>query len=119
VTDHPSLNRFTKDLAEVIPAVDCETTGQDRDGPDSEDNERQFELLLDHLDQVEDGYAEITREMRYPDGGEKCDLVLPSGVPVEAKLIRYWRATVAFATDCSADRTPSCDRASENLQTLL
>lgn len=30
--------------------------------------------------------------MPYPDGGGKCDLVLSNGTPVEAKLIRYWRA---------------------------
>jgi len=87
-----SLNRFTKDIADAVPIVDRETTGQYGDGIGSEDEERQLELLLDHLREVDDRYEEVDREVSYPDSGEKCDLVLPNGMPVEAKLIRYWRA---------------------------
>jgi hypothetical protein len=87
-----SLEKLTEDVASVIPAVDRETTGQYGDGIGSEDEERQLTLLLDHLREVDDRYEEIDREVPYPDGSGLCDLVLPDGTPVEAKLIRYWRA---------------------------
>lgn len=87
-----SLDRFTGDIADAVPAVDSVTTGQYGDGLGSEDEERQLELLLDHLRETDDRYAAIDREVTYPDSTENCDLVLPGGMPVEAKLIRYWRA---------------------------
>lgn len=87
-----SLHTFTKAVADAVPAVDHTTAGQYGDGLGSEDEERQLELLLDHLRRVDDRYREIDREVQYPDSSGKCDLVLPNGMPVEAKLIRYWRA---------------------------
>ena len=87
-----SLHTFTKAVADAVPAVDHMTTGQYGDGLGSEDEERQLELLLDYLREMDDRYREVDREVQYPDSSEKCDLVLPNGRPVEAKLIRYWRA---------------------------
>lgn len=92
MADPLSLDRFTEDVADAVPVVDSETTGQYGDGLGSEDEERQLGLLLDHLRDVDDHYAQVDREVTYPNGGGKCDLVLPNGMPVEAKLIRYWRA---------------------------
>lgn len=92
MVDSPSLYEFTRDVADAVPRIDRETTGQYGDGLESEDEERQLELLLDHLRGTDERYEEIDREVSYPDGGGKCDLVLPNGTPVEAKLIRYWRA---------------------------
>jgi hypothetical protein len=90
--DTLSLDEFTEDIANAIPAVDRVTTGQYGDGLGSEDEERQLKLLLDHLRKTDDRYSAVDREVSYPDGSEKCDLVLPNEMPVEAKLIRYWRA---------------------------
>ncbi|MFB6183709.1 MAG: hypothetical protein ABEI96_04065, partial [Haloarculaceae archaeon] len=87
-----SLDVFTGAIADAVPAVDRNTTGQYGDGLGSEDEERQVELLLDHLRETDDRYEEVNREVPYPDSSEKCDLVLPNGMPIEAKLIRYWRA---------------------------
>lgn len=87
-----SLARLTEDMADVIPDVDAETIGQYGDGLGSEDEERQVELLLDRLRDTGERYKRVEREVSYPDGGGKCDLLLPNGTPVEAKLIRYWRA---------------------------
>jgi hypothetical protein len=92
MADPPSLYEFTGDVAGAVPTVDRETMGQYGDGLGSEDEERQLELLLDYLRKEDDRYEEVDREVVYPDGSGKCDLVLPSGMPVEAKLIRYWRA---------------------------
>ncbi|WP_241988396.1 hypothetical protein [Halorubrum sp. SP3] len=30
--------------------------------------------------------------MPYPNGSGRCDIVLPGEIPVECKLLRYWRA---------------------------
>jgi hypothetical protein len=92
MADSLSLHRLTKDIADAVPVVDSETTGQYGDGLGSEDEERQLELLLDYLRGTDERYEEIGCEVSYPDGGGKCDLVLPNETPVEAKLIRYWRA---------------------------
>ena len=92
MVDSPSLYEFTGGVADAVPEVDRETTGQYGDGLGSEDEEHQLELLLDHLRTVDDRYAQVDREVAYPDGDGRCDLVLPDGMPVEAKLIRYWRA---------------------------
>jgi hypothetical protein len=90
--DALSLDVFTGAVAEAVPAVDRKTTGQYGDGLGSEDEERQVKLLLNHLRETDDRYEEVNREVPYPDSTEKCDLVLPNGMPVEAKLLRYWRA---------------------------
>jgi len=90
--DALSLDVITGAVADAVLAVDRNTTGQYGDGLGSEDEERQVELLLDHLRETDDRYEEVNREVPYPDSSEKCDLVLPNGMPVEAKLIRYWRA---------------------------
>lgn len=87
-----ALRDLTEELAEVVPDVDSETTGQYGDGLGSEDEERQFELLLNRLQERDARYQAIEREVAYPERSGKCDLMLPDGTPVEAKLIRYWRA---------------------------
>jgi nucleotide-binding universal stress UspA family protein len=79
-------------MATAVPAVDAETTGRYGDGLGSETEERQVELLLEHLREGDDRYRAVDREVPYPDGSERCDLLLPTGTPVEVKLIRYWRA---------------------------
>jgi hypothetical protein len=88
----PSLDQLTEDIANAMPAVDRETTGQYGDGLGSEDEERQLDLLLTHLRTTDERYEQVDREVSYPNGTGNCDLVLPTGMPVEAKLIRYWRA---------------------------
>jgi len=90
--DALSLDVFTGAIADAVPAVDRNTTGQYGDGLGSEDEERQVELLLEHLRETDDRYEEVNREVAYPDSSEKCDLVLPNGMPIEAKQIRYLRA---------------------------
>jgi hypothetical protein len=92
MADASSLDTFTEAVADAVSAVDRKTTGQYGDGLGSEDEERQLELLLDHLREADDRYEEVDREVPYPDGNRTCDIVLPNGMPVEAKLIRYWRA---------------------------
>lgn len=92
MTESLSLQELTQDTAAAVPTVDRRTTGQYGDGIGSENEERQMELLLEQLREEETRYTDIEREIRYPEGGGKCDLVLPDGMPVEAKLIRYWRA---------------------------
>ena len=87
-----ALETLAGDLATAVPAVDAETTGQYGDGLGSESEERQLDLLLAHLREADDRYRAVEREVPYPDGSGRCDLVLPDGTPVEAKLIRYWRA---------------------------
>ena len=86
------LSDLTEDIAEVIPDVDSRTGGQYGDGIGSENEERQIELLLDELREQDSRYQEVRREVPYPESAERCDLMLPDGTPVEAKLIRYWRA---------------------------
>lgn len=92
MTEPPSLEELTEDMAAVIPTVDAETTGQYGDGLGSEDEERQIELILDHLRSTDERYEAVEREVSYPDLDGRCDLVLPTETSVEAKLIRYWRA---------------------------
>lgn len=89
---HAALRELTERLAEAVPDVDGETTGQYGDGLGSEDEERQLELLLDRLRELDARYQGIEREVAYPERSGKCDLVLTDGTPVEVKLIRYWRA---------------------------
>ena len=38
------------------------------------------------------GYEQIQLEIPYPDSAESCGLVLLGEIPVEYKLLRYWRA---------------------------
>lgn len=92
MVDPLSLDKFTEDIADALSVVDRETGGQYNHGFGSEDEERQLELLLDHPQKADDRYAEVDREVSYPAGSGTCDLVLSNGMPVEAKLIRYWRA---------------------------
>jgi len=87
-----ALEVFADDIASVIPSVDSETTGQYGDGIGSEDEERQIELILKGLQEFDDRYKQVEREVSYPDCARKCDLRLPDGEFVEAKLLRYWRA---------------------------
>lgn len=92
MTEALSLEEVTQGMARAIPTVDSRTTGQYGDGIGSENEDRQIELLLEQLRQDDTRYADIEREVEYPAGVGKCDMVLPDGTPVEAKLIRYWRA---------------------------
>jgi hypothetical protein len=87
-----SLKRLTEDLATAVPEVDSQTTGQYGGGIGSEDEERQTGLLLQHLREKDERYQEVQQEVAYPSSTERCDLLLPPDLPVEVKLIRYWRA---------------------------
>ena len=87
-----SLADLTVDMADSVPVVDGRTTGQYGAGIGSESEERQLELILDQLCDTDARYEKIDREVSYPNRSARCDLVLPTGMPVEAKLIRYWRA---------------------------
>ncbi len=89
---HPSVEAVTTDIANRIPAIDRETTGQYGDGIGSENEERQLSLIVGALREFDDRYQNLAREVPYPNGSQRCDLVLPNGSPVEVKLIRYWRA---------------------------
>jgi hypothetical protein len=89
---HEPLARFADDLATVLPAVDARTTGQYGDGLGSENEEDQVAALLSALQAHERRYATVDREVAYPDRSGTCDLRLQDGTPVEAKLLRYWRA---------------------------
>ena len=87
-----SIAQLAEDVAEVIPQIDRETTGQYGDGIGSEDEERQMVLILEKLRELDKRYQGAEKEVEYPDKSASCDLVLPDGIPVEAKLLRYWRA---------------------------
>jgi len=87
-----SLTKLAEDISEVIPQIDSETTGQYGDGIGSENEERQVELILESLRNVDGRYRDVEREVQYPNGSGNCDLVMSDGIPVEAKLLRYWRA---------------------------
>jgi hypothetical protein len=86
------LSRFARDIAEVIPDIDAETEGQYGHGIGSESEERQLKLVLDELRTLDETYRTTEREVRYPDRNASCDLLLGGDVPVEVKLLRYWRA---------------------------
>jgi hypothetical protein len=92
MTAEAQLEQFAEDIAGVIERVDAETEGQYGDGLGSEDEERQVDLLLEALQETTSRYRETQREVRYPNRSERCDLLLPENIPVEAKLLRYWRA---------------------------
>ena len=92
MSERLGLEALTEDVATAVPAVDAVTTGQYGEGLGSENEERQVDLLLEHLREADDRYRAVEREVPYPDGSGRCDIALPTGTPVEAKLIRYWRA---------------------------
>lgn len=87
-----SLSKFADDIASVVPSVDATTDGQYGAGLGSEPEERQVQLLLDALGEIDPSYRDAEREVAYPDRTASCDIVLDGGVPIEAKLLRYWRA---------------------------
>lgn len=87
-----SITRLAEDAAEVIPRIDSETTGQYGDGIGSEDEQRQIVLILERLRDLDSRYQAVEKEVDYPDKSASCDFVLSDGIPVEAKLLRYWRA---------------------------
>lgn len=87
-----SITQLAEDTAEVIPRIDSETTGQYGDGIGSEDEEHQIALIIEKLRELDNRYQGVKKEVDYPDAPASCDLVLPDGTPVEAKLLRYWRA---------------------------
>lgn len=86
------LSQLAIDIASVIPSIDAETEGQYGVGLGSESEERQTKLILEALREIDDSYATAEREIPYPSRTATCDIVLGSGLPVEAKLLRYWRA---------------------------
>jgi len=92
MTRKEPLSTFAEDIAAVIPEVDANTKGQYKHGLGSENEPRQLSLLLDKLKQHDPWYEGVRREVSYPSSGDKCDIVLPDGTPVECKLLRYWRA---------------------------
>jgi hypothetical protein len=87
-----SLTELASDIAAVLPEVDATTTGQYGDGIGSEDEERQLDLLSYALKEYDSKYDAVNREVSYPTTAERCDIQLPDGMSVEAKLLRYWRA---------------------------
>lgn len=87
-----TLTKLASDIATVFPSVDADTTGQYGAGLGSESEERQVQLLVEALQANSETYQEVQREVPYPDQPARCDLVLSDGTPVEAKLLRYWRA---------------------------
>lgn len=86
------LSRFAQDIASVIPSIDSETDGQYGPGLGSESEERQIKLILDALRDRNESYSDVDREVAYPNRTATCDIVLGDGNPIEAKLLRYWRA---------------------------
>lgn len=87
-----TLSRLAQDIASVVPAIDAETEGQYGSGIGSESEERQVKLILDALEETDESYRRADREVAYPDQSASCDIMLGNGIPVEAKLLRYWRA---------------------------
>jgi hypothetical protein len=92
VQQRDTLARFADDLAMVLPTVDARTSGQYGDGLGSEDESEQLAALLAELRVADESYDDVQREVPYPDRESVCDIQLPDGTPVEAKLLRYWRA---------------------------
>jgi len=92
MTDSDPLARLARDIAGVINGVDAETEGRYGDGLGSEDEERQIDQLLGALQESDTYYEDTQREVPYPNSTERCDLLLPDATPVEAKLLRYYRA---------------------------
>jgi hypothetical protein len=86
------LARLATDVASVIPSIDSETKGQYGPGLGSEPEERQVKLILEALQDRDDLYSNADREVAYPSQTAACDIVLSNGIPIEAKLLRYWRA---------------------------
>jgi len=86
------LSQFAQDIASVIPSVDSETSGQYGPGLGSEPEERQVKLVLEALRRIDESYSDADREVVYPNRTAACDIVLNNAIPVEVKLLRYWRA---------------------------
>jgi len=87
-----SLEHLADDVAAVMPRVDAPTEGQYGAGIGSEDEPRQVELIAAALRTHSRDYANVRLEVPYPVSGGSCDLMLPGEIPVECKLLRYWRA---------------------------
>ena len=87
-----TLSQLATDIASVIPSIDAETEGQYGSGLGSESEERQIGMIFDYLAEQDSRYSTVKREIMYPDRTANCDIVLSDGLPVEAKLLRYWRA---------------------------
>lgn len=86
------LSQFAEDVAVIVPSVDAETEGQYGSGLGSEPEERQVKLIFRALAEKDDSYQATKREVGYPEQAATCDIVLSGQIPVEAKLLRYWRA---------------------------
>jgi hypothetical protein len=91
-SDH-LLDRLARDLAAVVPRIDA-TAEHERwqPGLGAFEAERQLELLVGALRDTADWTVE--REVTYPNGDRRCDLVVEANgrrVPVEAKLLRFRR----------------------------
>lgn len=91
-TTDQTLSRLANDIASVIPSIDAETGGQYGAGIGSESEERQIKLIFETLQDVDESYHNVDREIAYPDWVATCDIILSDDIPIEAKLLRYWRA---------------------------
>lgn len=87
-----TLIQLATDIASVIPFIDSETEGQYGHGLGSESEERQVKLILDALSEIDESYSNDDREVAYPSQMATCDIVLGNDLPIEAKLLQYWRA---------------------------
>lgn len=86
------ISQLATDIASVIPSIDSKTHGQYGPGLGSEPEERQVKLILEALRDRDNSYSNASREVAYPSQTATCDVVLGNGLPIEAKLLRYWRA---------------------------
>lgn len=81
------------DLAAVVPRVDANAEHERwQPGLGAFEEERQLELLVEALHGTGDWLVE--REVAYPDGTRRCDLVVDAAgrrVAIEAKLLRFRR----------------------------
>lgn len=85
------LTQFAHDIADAVPTVD-EYAEHDRwgGGIGPFEEEKQLEMLLEGAE--EQAAWRVDSEEKYPENGQRCDLVMSDGmfsIPVEAKLARF------------------------------
>ncbi|WP_435093430.1 hypothetical protein [Halorubrum sp. N11] len=51
-----------------------------------------MELLVDELQRHSAACRDTQLGVLYPESSKSCDFLLPDRIPVECKLLRYWRA---------------------------
>jgi hypothetical protein len=93
VTTTDVLARLSRDLAAVVPRIDAEAEHERwQPGLGAFEEERQLKLLVEALGETSAWTLE--REVPYPNGTQRCDLVVDAGtrrLPLEAKLLRFRR----------------------------